>query len=116
MKSIATILLSILLLNPAKAQRPDLEGINWSAVTQLPVAPGQKEQLGLAGVGGGVHNNVLLIAGGANFPEGMPWEGGIKRYWEDIYVLLKDENGNYKWHGEIFSLPEPFAYGASVAT
>lgn len=116
MRLLASILLSVLLLYTAKAQEPDLDGLHWSVATQLPNAPGQQEQLGLAGVAGGVHNNVLLIAGGANFPDSMPWQGGSKKYWEDIYVLLKKEDGSYRWHDETFQLPKPMAYAASVET
>lgn len=35
---------------------------------------------GLAGVFAGVHNNVLLVAGGTAFPEEKPWEGGTKYF------------------------------------
>src|SRR5690554_1034574 len=116
MRATLSILLSILFLFSAKAQEPSSENLSWSVATQLPNAPGQEEQLGLAGVSGGVHNDVLLIAGGANFPDLMPWHGGIKKYWEDIYVLLKDGSGRYTWHDSIFRLPEPLAYPASVDT
>jgi len=86
---------------------------------QLPDLPSGKPdlpQLGLAGGFAGVHNDVMLFAGGANFPDAPPWKGGIKKWWEDIYVLEhKNEDGFY-WLDKIFKLPEALAYGVSVST
>lgn len=89
--------------------------MNWSVAATIPPAPGEQKQLGLAGVFGGIHNNALLVAGGANFPHAMPWQGGEKKYWDDIYVLLKGDDGSYKWCDETFQLPKPLAYSASAA-
>ncbi|MBR90601.1 MAG: galactose oxidase, partial [Verrucomicrobiales bacterium] len=47
------------------AAKPSLK---WE---QLPLFP--KDHIGVAGPFVGVHNDVLIVAGGANFPEGMPW-------------------------------------------
>ncbi len=41
--------------------------LSWKA---LPDVPGK---LGVAGPFAGVHNKALIVAGGANFPEGEPW-------------------------------------------
>ena len=86
--------------------------LSWSAAAQLPAgSPG--ERLGLAGSFAGVHHNVMLIAGGSNFPWAMPWKGGKKAYYNDICILQKD----YRWTATgRFQLPEPIAYGASVTT
>ncbi len=59
----------------AIAQDPEI--VDWSDATQLPSQSG-KPHPGLAGAVTGIHNNILLIAGGANFPDGLPWEGGKK--------------------------------------
>ncbi|MBF9252699.1 sodium/solute symporter [Pontibacter sp. 172403-2] len=110
------ILLLFLSAYHLKAQQNAPNRLKWSVAATLPAAPGQTTQHGLAGAAGGVHNNALLIAGGANFPAGKPWEGGQKKYWQDIYVLLKDENGKFEWLDKAFRLPEPLAYSASVPT
>ena len=55
---------------------------------------------GLAGALIGISNNQLIAAGGANFPESMPWEGGAKKYHKALYIyyidsgkiVLKEEN------------------------
>lgn len=96
------------------AQQPVREEIHWSIAANLPAPIGGGEQIGLAGVAGGLHNSALLIAGGANFPDGMPWEGGNKKYWNPIYVLLKNTDGSYTWHDRTFELPRPLAYSASA--
>lgn len=115
MKKIFAILLFLSVYH-LEAQQKSPNSMNWSKITPMPPAPGEHTQLGLAGVMGGIHNNALLIAGGANFPDAMPWEGGKKKYWQDVYVLLKDAKTDYEWHNKTFLLPEPIGYSASVST
>ena len=50
--------------------------IKWKIAAELPASNGQSKSLGFAGPINGVNNNVLVVAGGANFPDGLPWEGG----------------------------------------
>ncbi len=89
----------------------------WEELPPLPPAAGEQTQAGLAGPFSGVHNDALIVAGGANFPELLPWEGGEKVYWDDIYVLEKNENGDAQWQViEDTHLPEPLAYGVSINT
>jgi len=91
--------------------------LKWSRLPPLPPAPGQAKQVGLAGPFAGVHNRGLIVAGGANFPEAVPWRGGKKRWWADVYVLVKTAEGEHRWitDGQ-FKLPRPLAYGAAVPT
>lgn len=86
-----------------------VSSLHWSALPDLPDA------LGRAGVFAGVHQDALLIAGGANFAQPV-WETG-KTWHDDIYVLTRDalNPAEYQWH-EGFKLPAPRAYGASVST
>ncbi len=91
--------------------------IEWSNLTQLPPANGNTIQPGVAGAFIGVHNDVLLIAGGANFPNGPAWEGGTKVYHKAIYILQKKGIDNYSWlTKKEFNLPEKIAYGLSIPT
>ena len=39
----------------------------------LPADQGQEQALGFAGMLGGVHEGVIIAAGGANFPDALPW-------------------------------------------
>lgn len=59
----------------------------------------------------GHHAGVIVAAGGANFPDAPPWEGGKKKTYDDIYVFVPEE-GRWKPAGR---LPEPRGYAAVVS-
>lgn len=77
--------------------------------TELPPWPGDT---GVAGAFGGESSGCLLAAGGANFPHGLPWEGGPKT-WHDGVYLLESPAGPWRRVG---ALPQPAAYGVSFST
>lgn len=78
---------------------------------QLPDLP---DQLGVAGPFVGIHNDALIVAGGANFPKPV-WDNS-KQWHDNIYVLTKSpEDNTYKWI-DSGRLHKPIAYGASVST
>jgi N-acetylneuraminic acid mutarotase len=97
---------------PAIAQHPEI--IDWSDATQLPLYQG-KPHPGLAGPVTGIHNNILIIAGGANFPEGLPWEGGKKKYHSAVY-LYDLSSGKPDYLSTVDDLSKPLAYSASCNT
>src|SRR5262249_38507109 len=66
---------------------------------------------GFAGLFAGVSNDTLLVAGGANFPDKKPWEGGKKVWYDTVFALEKPEG---KWVA-VGKLPRPLAYGVSVS-
>jgi N-acetylneuraminic acid mutarotase len=74
---------------------------------ELPPLP---DKLGVAGAFAGVSGDALIVAGGANFPDKPPWEGGTKKWHDEIYVL---SYGTTNWLTG-FKLPRPLAYGLSV--
>jgi len=79
--------------------------LSWEQTTQVP------DSVGFAGAYAGVSNGYLLVAGGANFPEGTrPWSGG-KKQWNDIVYALSEKDGVWK---EVGKLPRPMGYGVSV--
>ncbi len=89
--------------------------LNWDTLPALP------NQLGVAGSFTGVHQDAFIVAGGANFPLGVPWEktedgfNSPKFYHDQIHVLAK--NGTeYTWRETEVSLPRSLAYGVSVPT
>src|SRR4051812_10332476 len=49
--------------------------LRWNELPALPPAAGHARQAGLASPFVGAHGDVLFVAGGANFPDKMPWEG-----------------------------------------
>lgn len=114
------ILLSFLLLLSgaihAEGKSPFIN-MDWSVLATIPPYKGDFVQPGLAGAFIGVHENALIIAGGANFPNGMVWEGGKKAYHNYIYVLEKKANNEYQWFEEKqFSLAQKAAYGLTITT
>jgi N-acetylneuraminic acid mutarotase len=68
--------------------------------------------LGFAGPFVGTDNGALLVAGGANFPDKLPWEGGTK-VWYDTVFALERPDGAWKVAGR---LPRPLGYGVSIGT
>jgi N-acetylneuraminic acid mutarotase len=80
---------------------------NSLAWKQLPSLP---DPLGVAAPFAGVSGDALIVAGGANFPGKMPWEGGTK-VWHDTVWLLEQPNGSWR---EIGKLRRPLGYGISV--
>ncbi|CAG5018520.1 N-acetylneuraminate epimerase [Dyadobacter sp. CECT 9275] len=97
--SYSLLLIFMLIFSDTIAQT----AIKWS---ELPSLPGGK---GWAGMYAGVSNDALIAMGGANFPEKYPWEGGKKKWYEDIYVL-RDKT----WIKAKEKLSSPMAYGVSV--
>jgi N-acetylneuraminate epimerase len=99
----ALVLLVILaLLSGCATTTPPQPG--WS---QLPALP---EHEGFAGAFAGVSHGTLLVAGGANFPEKKPWQGGSKAWYDTVYALEKPD-GPWRIAGR---LPRPLGYGVSV--
>ena len=96
------------------AQKTEVNSIQWKIAGSLPATNGQQETLGVAGPIGGVHNDVLIIAGGANFPDGMPWLSGKKKYNDDVYVMKKKKDSLV--HYKTFKLPFSIAYAATCST
>ena len=84
--------------------------LEWEELPPLPDG-----HIGVAGPFAGVSNDALIVAGGANFPNGYPWDGGEKVWYAEAYVLEKTGDGAYAWRTG-FALERPLAYGASVTT
>jgi N-acetylneuraminic acid mutarotase len=78
---------------------------DWISRPPYPLAPG------MAGLIAGTHGGVIIAAGGANFPDKMPWDGGKKIYYREIFVLTPGETA---WRAA-GKLPEPRAYAAAVS-
>ena len=78
----------------------------WNELSPIP------DPVGFAGSFAGVSHGALLVAGGANFPDGgAPWTGSVKKWHDKIFVLESPE-GSWK---EIGKLPSPLGYGVSVS-
>lgn len=76
--------------------------LQWDELPPLP------DDEGFAGMFAGVSHDALICMGGANFPEAMPWEGGKKVWYDNIYVLPERATG---WTLAKEKLPRPLGYG-----
>ncbi|MBI0399545.1 sodium:solute symporter family transporter [Cyclobacterium marinum] len=74
------------------------------------VLPAIPDKEGFAGMFAGTSNGVLLVGGGANFPEKRPWEGGEKFWYDEIYFMEDIETG---WKLSKQKLPQKLAYMVS---
>ncbi len=77
----------------------------WSEFPPLP------DPEGFAGLYAGTSHGVLICAGGANFPEAKPWDGGTKKWFDKIFYFDADENS---WQVAEQKLPWSRAYGVSI--
>jgi N-acetylneuraminate epimerase len=100
----AGLLIATLLAGCSTA--PERTRLDWSPLPPLPDA------LGVAAPFAGESGGALLVAGGANFPNGFPWQGGRKAWHDEIYVL-DEPVGHWRVAGK---LPRPLAYGISLTT
>ncbi len=112
MKRLFYFLIPCLLTAPLGIHAADTTYWKWETLPDLIPAAGENNQPGLAGAYAGVDQDVLLLAGGANFPEALPWKGGTKVYQDEVYILNPDTS----WSVATTRLPSPIAYGAAIST
>ncbi len=100
------VLIVLIIFAAAVSDAAKAQDIQWLRLPSLP------DPFGLAGTFAGVSEGNLLVGGGANFPDRMPWEGGKKMWHDTVYVLSKT-NGAWLKAGK---LPRPLGYGISLTT
>lgn len=104
-----------MLTTDAIQAQKEIRSVQWKVVAELPPADGRAKALGVAGPVTGVHNGVLIVAGGANFPNGMPWTGGQKKYYDDVYVLQNTGSDKFSWlKTKPLHLKRKLAYSGNV--
>ncbi len=84
----------------------------WFESIEIPPGDGQVKQYGLASPFAGNSGDVVIVAGGCNFPNVPVVEGGVKKYYNDAFVLV-EEDGKPRWLSGM-KIPNETAYGASV--
>ncbi len=94
----------VLSLQRALAVHQTLPETSWRRLPDLP------DPLGVAGPFVGLFGERLLVGGGANFPDGMPWQGG-KKVWTDRLWCLDLSRG--QWQAPR-AIDQPLAYGVSI--
>ena len=101
--SLVILLISQIIFIPAFGEVKFTNELKWQHLSDLPPAPGQDIQPGLAAPFAGVSDNVLLIAGGYN-----------KAYYDHAYALQHNTEGEYTWNTG-FKIPHRVAHGVSIS-
>lgn len=112
---VSVILKLMFLTVSAAAQKKQSILFKWEIIGELPTDSNQRNSLGFAGPVTGVHKDVFFIAGGANFPVAMPWEGGTKKFYPKINVYYKKDR-KLAVLPKSFLLPSAIAYAACCNT
>lgn len=109
--------LLIVCLILAGCAAPEVKNETVWTVQQMQGAPAEEPgiELGVSACYAGVHNGMLMMAGGCNFPEIPASEGGKKRFYRGIYVSDASVDSVLVWK-KIGELPVEAAYGVSVST
>ena len=110
--SFLTILVHFVFLSGAQDKTDNR--MQWKIAAELPASNGQSKATGVAGPVAGVYDHLLIVAGGANFPDAMPWLGGKKKYYDNVYVFVKNAAG-VKLQSKTGKLPHAIAYSASCS-
>jgi len=103
-------------LNSCISSVPERVSLQPAKFPAICPASGDSVQPGLAGPVCGAHGNFVLVAGGANFENGLPWRGGKKVYHDEIYLMEKTGSDEFAWKQSTVKLPFPMAYPACVST
>jgi N-acetylneuraminate epimerase len=110
-KNILLLILSLIVI-PGIAQNKKTFSMQWKIESKLPPETGKLVSNGFAGPITGILNNYFFVGGGANFPESMPWNGGLKKYYNQLLVYaIKGEN--FELLSKHFNLPNNIAYAAN---
>ncbi len=115
MKPLAIYILLMLNNMPAVAQSKKVISIEWKTIAELPPFRDQSKSIGVAGPIVGVINDKLIVAGGANFPDKMPWQGGKKIYYNNISIFNKEKEQIFQEKIQN-SLTSNIAYAANCIT
>jgi N-acetylneuraminate epimerase len=110
----ACIIFSLLWILTTNSQHKPNQLTNWKKVGEFPATKGIPS-IGLAGQSAGVFGNFMIVAGGTNFPNKLPWEGGKKVYYDDVFLYTKNAKGILTLSGN-HKLPMNLGYAATAST
>jgi N-acetylneuraminate epimerase len=108
------LLISILCVLTVNSQHIPARPLNWKQVGAFPPSKGIPS-IGLAGQSAGMNNDCMIVAGGTNFPDKFPWEGGKKMYFDDVFLFRKSSKGMLSLSAG-HKLPMNLGYAATVST
>lgn len=89
--------------------------IDWQFYGELPAPVPQQTSIGISAAFTGMLGNYLLVAGGANFPDGHPFfDQATKTYYADLWLF--DTRAQTLQPAQHLQLPYPVAHGSLVQT
>ena len=112
---VALLALSLLLLLSTRSYSAGINQIVRTQVWNMEQSVDTLLQEGLAGSFFGKQGDWFILAGGANFPNGKPWEGGAKTFSDEIFVF-SESNNQFQSLNVSKKLPFGVAEGAYVST
>ncbi len=112
---VALLALSLLLLFSVRSYSEGINQIVRTQVWNMEQSADTLLQEGLAGSFFGKQGDWFILAGGANFPNGKPWEGGVKTFSNEIFVF-SESNNQFQPVAVSNKLPFGLAEGAYVST
>lgn len=107
---ICKLIIGFVFLMTHKYGNADQKNTQTIGVIHSTVVGNVPDSLGFAGGFAGSIGKDLIFAGGANFPEKMPWEGGTKVWSKNIYLQK-----NKKTWDKIGEFEHPLGYGVSAS-
>lgn len=112
MRSIIIIQLIMVSIHPLlSAQEPKVQPkwsvVNASTISDLP-------SIGLAGQSATIHDGRLFVLGGSNFPDAMPWEGGQKKYVDQLWIYQMGNELKEIKNPVPVKYPHPIAYATAL--
>ena len=113
-RSLFVTILLVLLPGTVSSEGQNINFFEQTVAGSIDFPVGDPLAEGLAGAFTGVHNDVLIIAGGSNFPEKKPWEGGVRIIHDRILAVRKTGDGPVRAEDTGVRLPLPLSDGASV--
>lgn len=105
--------LMLCLLNIFFSFAIEKDSIVWHKSNILPESGLDKPHPGVAGAFSGFVGSTYIVAGGANFPEQMPWDGGEKAWHRDLFA--SDSIDSVPLSRVDLKLPVAAAYGLSFS-
>lgn len=105
------LMFSMLTVN---SQHKPVQSINGKKVGEFPTTKGVPS-IGLAGQSAGLFGDFMIVAGGTNFPNKLPWEGGKKVYYDDVFLYTKNAKGVLTFSAS-HKLSMNLGYAATTAT
>lgn len=108
------LIFSIFIVLTVNSQHSSAQLINWKKVGEFPGTKGIPS-IGLAGQSAGVIGDYMIVAGGTNFPDKLPWEGGKKVYYDDVFLFSKNAKGTLSFSRK-YKLPLNIGYAATAKT